>query len=180
MRPYKFRMRLSSKRLNVTRLGTVPAAAWRAAARLSLGSASSDIVLMERLLPSQAMIFSKTGFHFALTRRRGRDHVSGGMIAPTRARCKGAVAAESAPRPVTRAPKEAEIGRHGIVSGIIIPPHFCPAPALLNWEKKTLRWPDPFGSGFLSPQPPESLGSGLFAEHGADESRSFSFWGAVD
>jgi hypothetical protein len=50
MRPYKFKIRLSSKRLNVTRLGEEPAAALRAAARLSLGSASSDIELMERLL----------------------------------------------------------------------------------------------------------------------------------
>src|SRR5271157_3239102 len=50
MRPYRFRMRLSSKRLNVTRLGAGPAAAIRAAARASLGSASSDIELMERLL----------------------------------------------------------------------------------------------------------------------------------
>jgi len=37
MRPYKSRIRLSSKRLNVTRLGKGPAAALRAAARLSLG-----------------------------------------------------------------------------------------------------------------------------------------------
>jgi hypothetical protein len=36
--------------LNVTRLGKGPAAALRAAARASLGSASSDIRLMERLL----------------------------------------------------------------------------------------------------------------------------------
>jgi hypothetical protein len=43
-------MRLSSRRLNVTRLGNGPAAAWRAAARFSLGSASSDIELMERFL----------------------------------------------------------------------------------------------------------------------------------
>src|SRR5664279_3851811 len=43
-------MRLSSRRLNVTRLGVGPAAATRAATRASLGSASSDIELMERLL----------------------------------------------------------------------------------------------------------------------------------
>src|ERR1700738_468610 len=53
MRPYKFRIRLSSRRLNVTRLGNGPAAALRAAARASLGSASSDIELMERLLSCQ-------------------------------------------------------------------------------------------------------------------------------
>src|SRR5579871_6407052 len=46
MRPYKFRMRLSSRRLNVTRFDKAPAAAGRAAARASLGSASSEIKLM--------------------------------------------------------------------------------------------------------------------------------------
>src|ERR1700684_1577097 len=50
MRPYRFKKRFNSKRVNVTRLGNGPAAALRAAARLSLGSASSDIELMERLL----------------------------------------------------------------------------------------------------------------------------------
>jgi hypothetical protein len=36
--------------LNVTRLSWAGAAVWRAAARASLGSASSEIKLMERLL----------------------------------------------------------------------------------------------------------------------------------
>jgi hypothetical protein len=40
--------------LNVTRLGNGPAAATRTAARASLGSASSDIELIQRLLPFQA------------------------------------------------------------------------------------------------------------------------------
>src|SRR5580692_12696266 len=53
-----------------------------------------------------------------------------------------------------------EICRHGIVSGIIILPNFCPAVALLGCEKKALRWPGPFGSGFLSPQPPGVVGIG--------------------
>src|ERR1700722_6144682 len=58
MRPYRFKIRLSSKRLNVTRFGTGPAAALRTAARASLGSASSDTELiepslMERLLSSR-------------------------------------------------------------------------------------------------------------------------------
>src|SRR6266478_1002502 len=103
MRPYKFRIRLSSRRLNVTRLGKGPAAAERAAARLSLGSASSDIELMERLLSC----------HFS------------DMIAPTAPGCKRAAAASNAadrPRCVRQ-----ETHRHGIVSGIIIPPHFRPA-----------------------------------------------------
>jgi len=45
-------------------------------------------------------------------------------------------------------------GRHGIVSGIIIPPYFRQATAPLNCDNIVLRWPGPFGSGFLSPQPP--------------------------
>jgi hypothetical protein len=50
--------------------------------------------------------------------------------------------------------------RHGIVSGIIIRPNFRQASAQLDCEKKILRWPGPFGSGFLSPQPPGVVGIG--------------------
>ena len=53
--------------------------------------------------------------------------------------------------------------RHGIVSGIIIPPHFRQAPALLSCDKYMVRWPGPFGSGFLSPQPPGIVGIGPIA-----------------
>src|ERR1700712_1103608 len=53
-----------------------------------------------------------------------------------------------------------EIGHHGIVSGIIITPDFRQATARLACEKKLLRWPGPFGSGFLSPQPPGVVGIG--------------------
>jgi len=35
-----------------------------------------------------------------------------------------------------------------------MPPHFRPATAPLDCDKTILRWPGPFGSGFLSPQPP--------------------------
>ena len=49
---------------------------------------------------------------------------------------------------------------HGIVSGIILPPHFRPSPAPLTCEDIVLRWPGPFGSGFLSPQPPGAVGIG--------------------
>src|SRR3954463_9341362 len=56
------------------------------------------------------------------------------------------------------------LGRgHGIVSGIIIPPNFRQADAKLDCEKKSLRWPGPFGSGFLSPQPPGVVGIGPVA-----------------
>src|SRR3977135_94203 len=82
------------------------------------------------------------------------------MMAPTGARCKGAVAPESARDQLSAIPEQPKKRRHGIVSGIIIPPNFCQAPALLNCEKRGLRWPDPFGSGFLSPQPPGAVGIG--------------------
>src|SRR5437764_13401721 len=52
MRPYRLRIRLSSRRLNVTRIGGGTAVAERATARFSLGSVSSDIELMKRLLSS--------------------------------------------------------------------------------------------------------------------------------
>jgi hypothetical protein len=49
---------------------------------------------------------------------------------------------------------------HGIVSRIIIRPNFRPATALPDCKKEALRWPGPFGSGFLSPQPPGAVGIG--------------------
>jgi hypothetical protein len=53
-----------------------------------------------------------------------------------------------------------KIPSHGIVSGILLLPHFRQAPAPLVCEKVILRWPGPFGSGFLSPQPPGAVGIG--------------------
>jgi hypothetical protein len=50
------------------------------------------------------------------------------------------------------------------LAGIIIPPHFRQPTAPLNCNKDTLRWPDPFGPGFLSPQPPGVVGVGSLAE----------------
>ena len=55
-------------------------------------------------------------------------------------------------------------GRHRIVSGIIIPPNFRPPTALLNCDKRGLRWPGPLETGFLSPQPPGDVGIGPIAE----------------
>src|ERR1035438_2040866 len=101
MRPYRFRMRLSSIRLNVTRLGELPAAALRAAAWLSLGSASSDIELMERLLSSQR-----------------HDRANSGRLQEGLWRRRPYLVAADCPAP--RFPSETT--RHGIVSGIIIPP----------------------------------------------------------
>ena len=70
--------------------------------------------------------------------------------------------------------------RHGIVSGIIIPPHFRQAPALLSCDKYMVRWPGPFGSGFLSPQPPGIVGIGPIAQvnpHlGPTKVGPFCFW----
>src|SRR5512136_2986992 len=78
------------------------------------------------------------------------------MIAPTARGCKRALAGASifAPNGASRVPHQSEMCRHGIVSGIIMPPHFRPATAPLDCDKIILRWPGPFGSGFLSPQPP--------------------------
>src|ERR1700682_1820649 len=132
MRPYRLRMRLSSRRLNVTRFGWGPGAAVRAAARFSLGSASSDIELMKRLLSSKVYdCANRRTLQEALCKyRRRRSRLS------------------------------AETWGHGIVSGIIFLPHFRPSTAPLPCEKKILRWPGPFGSGFLSPQPPGAVGIG--------------------
>ena len=41
-----------------------------------------------------------------------------------------------------------------------MPPYFRQPPAVLNCEKKILRWLGPFGFGFLSPQPPGIVGAG--------------------
>jgi hypothetical protein len=74
--------------------------------------------------------------------------------------------------------------RHGNVSGIIIPPHFRQSTAVLRCEKIILRWPGPFGSGFLSPQPPGAVGIGPVSQeslspHWANESWSFFFLGVT-
>src|SRR5438132_311875 len=132
MRPYRLRIRLSSRRLNVTRFGGGTAVAGRATARLSLGSVSSDIELMERLLSSN--------LHDCANRRR-----------PQGAQIR---------REPRRRPDFAETSIHGIVSGILLLPHFRQPPAPLGCEKIILRWPGPFGSGFLSPQPPGAVGIG--------------------
>ena len=164
MRPYKFRMRLSSRRLKVTRFDKAPAASWRAAARASLGSASSEIKLMAHLLSCPVML---------------RD-----MIAPTALLRKCGVIAPCSLRRSRNLQPSAESTsqrRHGIVSSIIIPPHLRPPRALLNWDKNYLRWPGPFDTGFLSPQPPGVVGTGSIAEQlirdWTNASWSFFFFG---
>src|SRR6266404_2517715 len=162
MRPYRFKMRLSSKRLNVTRLGKAPAAALRAAARFSLGSASSDIELMAHLLLSGDMIAPTA-------RRRKRPRGNRSEI-PARRIVLGPVDAEK--KAVT-----------GSLAEIIIPPNFRPATALLDCEKRILRWPGPFGSGFLSPQPPGVVRIGPvrrnYPHTGPTRVGPFSFWDLV-
>src|ERR1700733_11931572 len=80
----------------------------------------------------------------------------GDMIAPTAHGCKRAVAGafelvrNGGSQPLIKR----EIYRHGIVSRIIILPNFRLSTALLDCDKGLLRWPGPFGTGFLSPQPP--------------------------
>src|SRR6185436_14369733 len=95
MRPYRLRIRLSSRRLNVTRFGSGVAAAGRATARFSLGSVSSDIVLMERLLSSQACSRSENRSPLF------REHAEVYMIALTAGRRKGGANARE-PRRTTR------------------------------------------------------------------------------
>src|SRR5580698_5592873 len=84
MRPYRFRIRLSSRRLNVTRLGTGlgtgPAAACRAAARLSLGSASSDIELMGA--PPLSSQRHDCANRARLQEAQWRRHLKRGAVAP--------------------------------------------------------------------------------------------------
>src|ERR1700736_1639252 len=156
MRPYRFKMRLSSKRLNVTRPGKAPAAALRAAARLSLGSASSDIELMRISCHYGHDLVPKTGLHFSgscrdLHDRADRPPLQEAPWQPERdscaADCLGAGGREK--KAVT-----------GSLAEIIIRPNFRPATALLDCDKRNLRWPGPFGSGFLSPQPPGVVGIG--------------------
>jgi hypothetical protein len=71
--------------------------------------------------------------------------------------------------------------RHGIVSRIIIPPHFRQPPASLNWEKQSLRWLGSFGLGFLSPQPPGVVGTGPTQRPHGDQRELvlFYLWAAV-
>ena len=105
----------------------------RSGPRLSLGSLSPDTELI-----------GASCCHF------------GDMIAPTAHGCKRAVAGafelvrDGGSQPLIKR----EIYRHGIVSRIIILPNFRLSAAVLDCEKEILRWPGPFGSGFLSPQPP--------------------------
>jgi hypothetical protein len=56
--------------LNVTRLGVGPAAALRAAARTSLGSASSDILMARASCHLGMMFFRELGFPFGIMRRQ--------------------------------------------------------------------------------------------------------------
>src|ERR1700744_4252011 len=105
------------------------------------------------------------------------------MIAPTGRRCKGLIGQDRIrTRPdLHRLPVLRETCRHGIVSGIIIPPYFRQATAPLACEKITLRWPGPFGTGFLSPQPPGVVGIGpvrriVYPHTGPTRVGPFSFW----
>jgi hypothetical protein len=51
----------------------------------------------------------------------------------------------------------------GSLVRIIMPPLFRQSPAPVPCDKRSLRWPGPFGSGFLSPQPPGIVGIGPIA-----------------
>src|ERR1700761_6136607 len=63
-----------------------------------------------------------------------------------------------------------------------MPPYFCPATALLGCDNIILRWPGPFSSGFLSPQPPGVVGIGpvrriVYPHTGPTKVGPFSFSG---
>src|ERR1700761_343148 len=65
-----------------------------------------------------------------------------------------------------------------------MPPYFCPATALLGCDNIVLRWPGPFGSGFLSPQPPGVVGIGpvrriVYPHTGPTRVGPFSFCGFI-
>jgi hypothetical protein len=71
----------------------------------------------------------------------------------------------------------------GTLAEIIILPNFRLSTALLDCEKETLRWPGPFDSGFLSPQPPGVVGTGpvrrgVYSYTGPTKVGPFSFWAA--
>src|SRR4051794_30689507 len=108
-------MRLSSKRLNVTRLGAGPAAEVRSAALISLGSASPDIIsCYASCYPGHDLLRKPAS---AL-----QEHAAAAMIAPTARRCK---------RVECRDPDfgrcnvrlRTQNARHGIVSGITMMPY---------------------------------------------------------
>src|SRR5215471_4022750 len=66
-------------------------------------------------------------------------------------------------RPTPRGDKASLKHAHSVTGSlvrIIMPPLFRPSPAPLPCDKRSLRWPGPFGSGFLSPQPPGIVGIG--------------------
>jgi hypothetical protein len=100
----------------------------RAAARFSLGSASSDIELMLHLLSY-----------------RRHDRADGPPLQEVRVNGGRIREAEFGRRNSRKVRSAAdwrfrpEMRRHGIVSGIIIPPNFRPAPAVLDCEKILLR-----------------------------------------
>jgi hypothetical protein len=109
------------------------------------------------------------------------------MIAPTACRRKGPSdhRAEIIARRIVRDPlpgKKCSVT--GSLAEIIIRPNFRPATALLDCDKQSLRWPGPFSSGFLSPQPPGAVGIGpvrriVYPPPWANESWSFFFWGML-
>ena len=109
---------------------------------------------------------------------RRYDRANGGRLQERRGRGTPKFARDG----LSVTPARQKMQRHGIVREIIIRPNFRPATALLNCDKKLLRWPGPFSSGFLSPQPPGVVGIGPVRREfiptlWANESWSFFFLG---
>src|SRR3954447_5495178 len=83
------------------------------------------------------------------------------MIALTAERRKRLCRSRKPRRIVRRSrSRSLEILNHAIVSRILLLPYFRQPTAPLGCKKAILRWPGPFGSGFLSPQPPGAVGIG--------------------
>lgn len=99
------------------------------------------------------------------------------MIAPTGRRCKSPSDSDAQiPARIASAEK-----RHGIVSGIIIRPHFRQATALLACHNVILRWPGPFVPDSSAPSPPgrrdRACSQDSLSPYWANESWSFFLFG---
>jgi hypothetical protein len=109
------------------------------------------------------------------------------MIAPTargRKRGRGERRQIHARRIVSASRQSRTHAVTGSLAEIIMPPNFRQATALLDCDKIILRWPGPFSSGFLSPQPPGAVGIGpvrriVYPHLGPTRVGPFSFWGWV-
>ena len=105
------------------------------------------------------------------------------MIAPTDLRCKRATTAVSQFVGHPKSPRPGETGRHRIVSGIIIPPNFRPATALLDCEKTISALARSFRHRIPQPPAPRGCQDRAYSQcsyphTGPTRVGPFSFWPA--